>query len=111
VDRPRKDRIAKNEALFRDINDRVKQIDEAREAPTDELRDFLCECGRRDCFERVAMTLAEYERVRSSPVQFAVLPGHEAAAVERVVEETRRFAVIEKHADEQQVALETDPRP
>ena len=110
MDEQAKDRLAKNEALFRDINERVRQIDEAHGIPTDELWDFLCECGSAECLERVSMTVAEYERVRAAPVQFALVPGHEIPEVERVVDETRRFTVVEKHPEEQQVALETDPR-
>ena len=48
MDEQAKERLAKNEALFRDINERVRQIDEAHGIPTDELWDFLCECGSAD---------------------------------------------------------------
>ena len=110
MDEQAKERLAKNEALFRDINERVRQIDEAHGIPTDELWDFLCECGSADCLERVGLTLAEYERVRGKPTQFVLVPGHEVPEVERVVDETRRYVIVDKHPEEQQVALETDPR-
>jgi len=102
--------VAKNEALFRQLNERVKAIDDAHGIPADELWDFLCECGDDSCLERVSLTRVEYERVRANAVHFAVVPGHELAEVERVVHRTNRFAVVEKRAAEQAVALETDPR-
>ncbi len=110
MDEQAKERLAKNEALFRDINERVKQIDQEHGIPTDELWDFLCECGSAECLERVGVTLAEYERVREKPTQFVMVPGHEAPEVERVVDETRRYVIVDKHPEEQEVALETDPR-
>ena len=105
------DRVAKNEVLFRDVNERVKAIDEEQgvSAPNGTW-DFLCECRRADCLERVSLTPAEYELVRSSPVQFAVVPGHVLPEVERVVHESDRFFVVEKLSGEQEIARATDPR-
>ena len=103
--------MAKNEALFRDVNERVKRIDAAQGVPEDELWDFLCECGDGACLARVSMTIREYERVRASSVQFLVVPGHEETEVERVLEVTRRYAIVEKKPGEQTIALERDPRP
>jgi hypothetical protein len=110
MDEQTKERVAKNEALFRDVNERVKEIDDDHRVPTEELWDFLCECGEADCLERVSLTRADYERVRANAVQFVIVPGHETPEVERVVAETPRFAIVEKKASEQSVALNTDPR-
>ena len=110
MDEQTRDRVAKNEALFRDVNERVKEIDRAHGVPADEVWDFLCECGNGECLERVPMTLAEYERVRANAVQFALVPGHEKPEVERVIHETPRFSIVEKRPSEQSVALTTDPR-
>jgi len=105
-----KDRLAKNEALFRDVNERVKRIDAAHGLPADELWDFLCECSDGSCLARVSLTAAEYERVRANAAQFAIVPGHTVPEVERVVHETPRYAVVEKKPAEQAVALASDPR-
>ncbi len=91
-----KDRAAKNEALFRDLNERVKAIDEAHGLPVEEDWEFLCECGDAECVEHVRLTVAEYEEIRRSPVHFAVRRGHEMPEIERVVSETDRFMVVEK---------------
>ncbi len=102
--------MAKNEALFRDVNEKVREIDNAHGGATSELAEFLCECGNADCLERVPMTLHEYERIRSNPVHFAFLAGHENPEVERIVERTDRYVVVEKVAGERDIGRETDPR-
>jgi hypothetical protein len=42
------------------------------------------------------MTLDEYERVRSQRDRFALVPGHENSAIERVVERDDRYVVVDK---------------
>ena len=105
-----KDRIAKNEALFREVNERVREIDSRQAGGPEHAWDFLCECGYPDCTQAVRLTIDEYEAVRASPVTFAVLPGHEVLEVEAVVHRHDRYLVVEKHLEEQDVALKTDPR-
>ena len=109
----RGDRISKNEALFRDVNERVRAIDARLTDVNDDagqLWEFLCECGDATCIERVSMTNAEYEQVRAKPTLFAVVAGHERTDGEEVVDANERFAVVEKHVDEQEIARERDPR-
>ncbi|MDQ3993911.1 MAG: hypothetical protein M3265_03855 [Actinomycetota bacterium] len=112
MDQGTKDRLAKNEALFRDVNERVREIDERQVVATgtDTLWDFLCECGHADCTQPISLRIDEYERARSSPVLFAVVPGHERPEVERVVEANERFVLVEKDPEERSIAVETDPR-
>jgi hypothetical protein len=112
VDQATKDRIAKNEALFRDVNERVRQINDRQAVATgtEALWDFLCECGHADCTQAMSLTLEEYERTRSNPVLFAVLPGHEQPEVERILEQGDRFLLVEKLPEEQPIARLTDPR-
>ncbi|MGZ4307849.1 MAG: hypothetical protein ACXVZN_02570 [Gaiellaceae bacterium] len=72
---------------------------------------FSCECADAECVETIAMTVDEYEAVRAKATQFAVVPGHEAPDIERVVERHPNYLVIEKeHPDAKEVARETDPR-
>jgi hypothetical protein len=87
-------RIARTEALFRDVNERIA---ESAERFDSDDADFVCECADTDCVERVNVPLDEYERVRSDGAQFLLVPGHEDTRVERVVERPRgRFAIVEK---------------
>jgi hypothetical protein len=104
-DRASKDRIARNEAIFREVNERVADVidSEAR------MTDFLCECGNLDCVQEISLTDAEYLKLRSNPATFAVVPGHAIEDVERVIEETDRFQIVEKHPREAAIAEATDP--
>jgi hypothetical protein len=109
----REERLAGNEALFREVNERVAGVAEAFidvERTADPV-EFSCECGRATCAEQIAMSLTAYEEVRAVPTRFAVVPGHEVPDIERVVERNPAYLVIEKEDDDaEQVARETDPR-
>src|SRR6266508_2913227 len=97
-------RMARNEALIREVNERIEQVDKAAEAtsvaPEETFFEFLCECGGDDdelsCVEHVQMTIEEYESVRSQDDRFAVYPGHEKESLERVVARNERFVVVDK---------------
>ena len=107
----REARLAKNEALFRGVNERVREVKgELGEAGSEGQIDFICECGRGDCVAQVQLGLAEYVEVRANPAQFIVKPGHDNILVERVVREADGYVVVEKHPEEAAVARETDPR-
>lgn len=92
----RDEKVAENQALFREMNARLASWEERREAPT-ERHLFFCECGERACHERVCLTIGEYASVREHPMRFAVLPGHVRPEIERAVEEHERYVVVEKH--------------
>jgi hypothetical protein len=103
----REEVIARNEALFREVNERVREVSvDVTSGPID----FLCECGSAECTETIPLTRTEYERIRSDPALFVVKPGHGAADVEHVVAEDEGFQVVRKHEEEAQIARETDPR-
>jgi len=105
----RQQRVAKNEALFRRVNERIEEINETLAG--DSESDFLCECGNDDCTSPVSLTLAEYEEVRRDPTHFLIAHGHEVVDVEKVIRETDRYAVVKKFAGEaERIAVETDPR-
>jgi hypothetical protein len=87
-------RIARTEALFRDVNERIAESAERFDADEAE---FLCECSDPECAERIPAALEEYESVRANGTHFLLVPGHEDTRVERVVERPhRRAAVVKK---------------
>jgi hypothetical protein len=45
------------------------------------------------------MTRAEYEHVRSDNDRFALVPGHENEQIERVMERTERYVVVDKRPE------------
>ena len=53
----RQQRVAKNEALFRRVNERIEEINDALAGDSSES-DFLCECGDDDCTSPVSLTLS-----------------------------------------------------
>jgi hypothetical protein len=103
----RADRLARNEAMFRSVNERVEEV---VQPGAEEEIDFLCECGDSGCVEKMTLTREEYEQVRADGAQFAVYPGHEIEEVEDVVLRAERFFVVRKHPEEAKIAEEADPR-
>jgi hypothetical protein len=102
-------RIAENQATFRDANERIE--DAAREH--DVVRPpFICECPNERCTETVRADIADYERIRSNPLHFLVVPGHETAAESyaRVVHDAGSYRVVEKLGEAGDVAVSRDPR-
>jgi hypothetical protein len=105
----RDERLAQNEILFRQVNERLASTDGGRSALLE--LDLVCECSDRDCLKVLTIEVAEYEWLRQNPRRFAVLPGHEAPAVEDVVERHDRFVIVEKHVETHDQVEAADPRP
>jgi hypothetical protein len=91
------ERQARNEALFREVNEGIAQLGERGQAWTPEGTDFLCECGEEGgCGQRVRVPLEVYERVRAQDDRFVVKPGHETPEIERAIEWTDAYVVVDK---------------
>lgn len=104
----REERVAKNEATSREINERIE--DAHARSPDDYFR-IVCECGRRECARVIAISKPEYEAVRSDARSFAVVGTHVIPDVEDVVEQTDRFTVVRKHeGTPAEIVEEEDPR-
>ena len=65
-DRVTEERIARNDALFRDANERIGAFAAQHELREDDVP-FICECADMGCHEIVRLPLNEYEKVRSNP--------------------------------------------
>jgi hypothetical protein len=100
-----RERAARNQSLFREVNERIEEL--SRSATSTK---FICECADERCDETMALSREEYEQVRSRPSTFAVLPGHELPAVEKVLDRTERYVVVTKLGAGRQVAARLDPR-
>jgi hypothetical protein len=87
----REERLAANEARFRDINEGA----EDRRRETNAGR-YVCECANSGCVSWIVVDRETYERVRSNPRHFLVLSGHELPEIEVVVERTDDYLVVEK---------------
>ena len=104
----REERVARNEAAAREINEKL----EAAQGEDDgKYLRLVCECGRSSCDELIAMSVEEYEDVRSDPIRFAVRRDHVMDDVERVVSENDRFVVVAKReGTPAEIVIEENPR-
>lgn len=99
-------RAAKNEDLFREVNERIRGVS------SDQPHEFdaVCECTDPACREPVTLLPGEYEAVRADGARFVVAPGHDSPPIERVVEQTDRYWVVEKLGKAADEAERLDPR-
>ena len=105
----REERVARNESLFREVNERIKQVNIG--LATIEATDFLCECGDEGCTQPISLTMSEYDAVRADPTHFAIVAGHLVPDIEHVILSTERYAVVAKtDPDAVKVAVTEDPR-
>jgi hypothetical protein len=106
-----RERAARNQALFREINEHVKDLNDGFSllTPTGE---WICECAHTSCVERLELTAEEYEAVRRNPTYFIIAPSdeHLVDGVEEVVERMERYWVVTKIGRGGEVARQTDPR-
>ena len=61
-------RLARNETIFREVNERIEELAQRGEWHS---LDILCECGNPDCKEPLRVSVVEYERVRQQPPEIA----------------------------------------
>lgn len=103
-------RIADNEALFRSVNERVQEINDAFAPYTDRF-EIVCECGDIQCTQQISVSPPAYEAVRADSALFFVVPGHELLDVEDAVEHHETYNVVRKHPGiPQAIAEQQDPR-
>ena len=103
-------RIGLNEAVFREVNERIETLAETFDLGSEPL-DFICECGDASCVQRIHMTHAEFEELRSDSRHFAVYPGHVVPDIERVVAQRAGYEIVEKFERlPRLIAENTDPR-
>lgn len=104
------ERIARNDATFRQANEEIEKA--ALAYNVDGVLPFICECAAPTCTEVVRLTLDEYEQVRAEPKRFVNALGHHVngMGVVAVVAKTDRYEVVEKIGVAGEVAEELDPR-
>ena len=102
------ERYVRNERLFREVNERIAEVNESFEI--EGQTDFLCECAQETCLETLPLTRADYEAVRREGRRFAVVPGHEDSEIERVVRREPDFLLVEKIGEAGEESENHDPR-
>lgn len=108
----RERRLAENEALFREVNERVSDVNEewASQGVGTEPFGIVCECARERCADTIELTRAEYEAVRAHGARFAVRPGHDVGDVEIVIERRADYWIVEKTGGSRPYVERLDPR-
>jgi hypothetical protein len=93
---PREQRIIHNEALFREVNAHIAELEE-RIRLREELLPLICECANTGCTTIIEVEHGTFEAVRKNPLRFLVAPGHERADAETVVGRGAAYVIVEKH--------------
>jgi hypothetical protein len=106
----RDERRALNEAAFREINERLRSVNESF-APVTGRFSVVCECDDKTCIEQIEVAADIYEQLREDATTFIVCPGHEAPKVETVDVVDPRYLIVRKREGEPAAIAEaTDPR-
>jgi hypothetical protein len=99
-------RAAAAEINGRQVNEAIEPRRRAEGAAV-----FVCECGHLGCSETVEIPVVEYEEVRTDFDRFLVVPGHEIAEVDEVVERRRGYLIVVKREPEaREMARASDER-
>ncbi len=107
MDDATKARLARNEDVFREVNESINEAAETHGFDSHRY-EFFCECSTLGCTERVNLTLSEYEHIRAEPTRFVVKNNHVVKEIEHVVETVADHMVIEKHGEAGRVAIQLE---
>jgi hypothetical protein len=93
---PAAERVARNDAIFRDANEKIAEaaVRLERERPVP----FICECADPRCTTLVYVSLEEYAEIRRDDTHFLNAPGHDVAAGPHatVIERRDGYDIVEK---------------
>ena len=110
MDRLLEERIARNDATFRQANERISAAAETYRV--DMPVPFICECADPKCSEIVRLTLEEYEEIRADSRHFFHIDGHRDAdgTAGVVVAERDSYVIVEKTGHAGEIAQALDER-
>jgi hypothetical protein len=107
------EKIARNNAVFRDANDQIAAAADDFGLAPDLWSPFLCECSDPTCMKIVRLTLDEYRHARSKPRWFVHAVDHEilVEGAVRPVERHDRYTLVEKIGEAGALAAELAAEP
>jgi hypothetical protein len=90
-------RIERNNGIFREANDRIREAAARYEHELEEIP-FLCECPTEDCVEIIRLTEEQYAAVRAEADHYMTVPGHETAEapVGEVISRNDSYVLVRK---------------
>lgn len=101
-------RLAENEVFFRQKNRAVEHglettkrlATEAHESmfigDEDMQLHFYCECSDENCQERIPLKRSQYDAIHKANDRFVIVCGHEVPGIEKIVEKTDDYCVVQK---------------
>jgi hypothetical protein len=95
-ERRKAERVRKNEAAFKQYNERRKAFEEQLAEP-DDLIPFVCECGDAGCYDGLPLTIDEFDQAHARRMWYAVKPRHVMPDYERVVQQHDSYWIVEKY--------------
>lgn len=95
-ERRKADRVRKNEAAFKQYNERRKAFEKHLAEP-DDLIPFVCECGDAGCYDGLPLTIEEFDEAHATAMRYAVKPRHVMPDYERVIEQRDSYWIVEKY--------------
>lgn len=96
-------RAARNQAVFRAVNEKLETLNDAFAKLTGSLT-IACECADVNCLEMLEIEPEEYQAVRAEPRHFVVVQGHVDPKIETVVHRFDGYVVAEKTGTAGEVA-------
>jgi hypothetical protein len=106
------ERVARNDARFREANERIVSTADSMELDHSEVLPFLCECAEETCTTVLQLSRGEYEAVRAHPTRFINARGHaeNGRGWVRVLNQFERYVVVEKVGEAAEIVAGLDPR-
>jgi hypothetical protein len=100
----RKERVSRNEAMYRSVNLEVERVSEELGGRPNDHLEILCECGETSCDTTLDVSRVEYDEAHQQRDRFMVAPGHEDEQIEHVVKRTPEYLVVDKFGEAERVA-------
>ena len=91
----RKRRTGENEAIFRSVNEQVRELTAALWTTSGTMK-VVCECGARGCTDQFEITTDAYAQVRADSTLFVLRPGHDLPETETVIDKNDTFWTVRK---------------
>ena len=105
----REQRLGLNEAIFREVNQRLLGLAKHFHWGQTQSLDLVCECRKATCVQRIEMSRSEYEALRAEDTHFALYPGHADPDIERVISSHKGYEVVAKEGPAAEVARDLSP--
>jgi len=106
----REQRLGLNEAVFREVNERIQGLARLFRWRESELLDLVCECRKATCVQHIEMSQADYEALRAEDTHFALYPGHADPEIERVISSRTGYDIVAKEGGAADVARDLSRR-